>query len=213
LTDYSGGLEMPSDRLSRMRQFVQNRLRVLEAVSISLLLLVFLIPVGPVMLLEIPVASDMSVSKESCPQARMSVQGAESITTAESPVSLWVQSYTSWELAEEEAIVELYVAHYEATSKQPAEASISSSGPSRQGFEGQTGSVTGISSGSSGGLVIDFVDRGAMWLVSITQIFTPIEAGRRNLISLSYYSIRQGYSNPDVAGKISLIAKVRGFSV
>ncbi|EHQ05092.1 hypothetical protein Lepil_0386 [Leptonema illini DSM 21528] len=196
-----------------MRQFVQNRLQVFEALTLSLLLVVFLIPVGPVMLLEIPGSTGLSVTDDLRPRLDLGVPVTESNSAVNDRISGSLSSSTSWELTEEEVIIELYVAHYDAKSKQHAEASISSSRPSRQGFEGQKASVTGISSGSSGGLVVGFIDRGAMWLVGIRQIFNPTEAGRNSILSLSYYSIRQGYSNPDVADKISVIAKVRGFSV
>ncbi|WP_040918148.1 hypothetical protein [Leptonema illini] len=184
-----------------------------EALTLSLLLVVFLIPVGPVMLLEIPGSTGLSVTDDLRPRLDLGVPVTESNSAVNDRISGSLSSSTSWELTEEEVIIELYVAHYDAKSKQHAEASISSSRPSRQGFEGQKASVTGISSGSSGGLVVGFIDRGAMWLVGIRQIFNPTEAGRNSILSLSYYSIRQGYSNPDVADKISVIAKVRGFSV
>ncbi|WP_246811964.1 hypothetical protein [Leptonema illini] len=213
LTEFFGDIVLFSEPLSKMVHAVQRFCSLCEAVRFSLLFLVFLIPVGPVMLVEMPVSTGLSVSDDLRPRLDLGVPVTESSSAINDRISGPLSSSTSWELTEEEVIIELYVAHYEENSKRHAGASISSSRPSRQGFEGQKASVTGISSGSSGGLVVGFIDRGAMWLVGIRQIFNPTEVCRNSILSLSYYSIRQGYSNPDVADKISIIAKVRGFSV
>jgi len=213
LTVFSGALDLLSDGPGEMRLYVQNRFFTLEAARILVLFLVFLSPVYPVMVVEIPASTPHSVSDDQRSRLDMGAPTGESNLALNDSISRPLSSSTSWELVEEEAIAELYVAHYKVNSYQSPVAWISAASHSGSRWMGEASGTTAVLGGASNGLCIGLQDRGEAWHDGVGEVVAKSDGNGNSAVLLSYYSIRQGYSNPDFAFKISVIAKVRGFSV
>lgn len=195
-----------------MSLFVQKNRLMFETGKLLVLLLVFLAPVSPLMLVKVSVSSDTSVSSDGLVQMQAPVAGKESVTAVKNQVPAF-SSTAAWELVEEEEIVDLYVTHYEAAPDQSPEAHISSAGHSGSHFVKKASRLSCATGASSSGISVAFVDFGRAWSDTFSEVrkVSPVKA--TSTVLLSYYSIRQGYINPDFAVKISVIANVRGFSV